>query len=266
MNKTLHSVCEQKRTRELITKKELEHSMADLTQVLGPAPDFGFTPDTLLELEILVDTTESNQEAVDVTKPKGLKKCNLIDQIVPLLVEGMAGADTSAADEISTNEGEAPGGVYAWTFAYLDDPQLVSVPRYFVEVGDLNPSNIARKWHPLYEGITYALPVLQAADRHYEQEHGRKPADIRPNLLRVFLTDGKLFDQNKVSAHIAQAGQFYYYYILVIGSDHAHDEAVHQWQQIAATHRNVKVEALTAITDAEGITARILSLVPAPAA
>src|SRR6266699_5534670 len=109
------------------------------------------------EPALLVDVTGSMRDPV---LPGGrLTKRDLATQVCTLVVKGLAGQDSQAADEQS----EGGGGVYAVAFA--DDT--------FFDVGDLNPNSFEMKWRTLrWRGSTYILPGLERQMDHYNQEFG----------------------------------------------------------------------------------------------
>lgn len=177
----------------------------------------------------------------------GITKAELITNVVGLVVEGLAGSDSQAADE------GGRGGVMTLTFAGGTCTVL----------DDLNPANFKTKFHPVWRGSTWAEVALIKADELYDEEFGEIPegSPAKPEQVVVFITDGQMSDHLAVNTRIARTKPYQHYYILVVGSGDEHDSAVRQWQRIAQINKNVGVEALTNVTDAQGIADRILAMV-----
>jgi len=220
---------------------------------LGPLPDFGIPAgQKRFEPKLVVDTTGSENEHVDFRSSTGPRKFQVMDAIVPLLVGPLGKKDAMAEVEIGTGK----GGLDIWTYADREDRR----PN-FVHIGDVTPETCGQLWRPVYRGNTYAYDVLHASITDYREEHGSTPAGTRPRLLEIFFNDGQLFDLERVDQLLAATNrEFELFYILVIGSGPDHDAAVDQWKQLSATHQNIFVEALTGVTNHEGIAERIVSI------
>lgn len=204
------------------------------------------TPDDVQkEPQLIIDSSGSQLE--EVFPGSGITKADLITNVVGLVVEGLASHDSQGADE------KDGGGVMAITFA-KGTCQVLS---------DLNPRNFKTRFRPVWFGSTWAECALIKADELYNEEFGdledSNPA--KPEQVVVFVTDGQMSDHRAVNFHIAHAKPYQHYYILVVGSGDEHDAAVKQWQGIAVINKNVAVEALTNVTDAQGIASRILAMV-----
>ncbi len=192
----------------------------------------------------IVDVTGSmNEQAAPGSQ---MTKRELATNVARLLVETLAGADTQGADESSG------GGLLTISFA----------DGVANEVGDLNPGNFESKWRAIsWEGGTYIAPAFEMMMENFQEEFGKLPKDVQPQLVAAVLTDGELYDSHKATQFLRSVTGNVHVYVIVVGYGVAHDNAVTIWQNIAETNPHVKVEAANASTDAKAIAARILAMV-----
>jgi len=206
-------------------------------------PSFG-APGEEKEPMLLLDTTGSMNFP---TESGGqTKRRETIQEAIQIVVAELAKEDTQAAHE------EGGGGLRTVTFAGGD--------AYDIE--DLNPNNLHAKWGQIrWGGGTYIMPGLAKLLEVYKDEFGSRPAQERPTLLALVITDGEAEDTNEFARAISQVGGSMYMALAIIGFGEEHDRALHAYQQIAVNNKHVKVFSFGSETDPDTIAQALLHMI-----
>jgi hypothetical protein len=159
-----------------------------------------------------------------------------IREAISIIVDALAAEDSQAAEEAE----EGGGGLRTVTFAGGTAQ----------DIGDLNPDNLDQKWKSIsWAGGTYVMPGWNALIDAYMDEFGQTPAEQRPLLMALVITDGEASDTEQFAQAIAQASGGVYIVLAVIGYGHDHDKAVQAYQAIAQRNTHVKVVPFAGETD-----------------
>jgi uncharacterized protein YegL len=187
-----------------------------------PTPTFG-APGEEKEPMLLLDTTSMNYPTEDGGHTK---RRETIQEAIKLVVAELAKHDSQAERE------EGGGGLRTITFAGGEA----------VDIEDLNPDNLSAKWRQIrWGGGTYIMPGLQKLLEVYKEEFGSRPANERPMLMALVITDGEAEDTNDFARAISQVGSSMYVALAILGFGDEHDRALRAYQQIEAKNKHVKV-------------------------
>lgn len=199
----------------------------------------------------IIDFSGSNMETAD---PQGtMTKAELLRTAVPLAAGKLAGDDSQAAHEKGTNK----GGVRSYGFnepgefqgfdeeeAEFDDPR---------DLGDIHEGNAQELLSgDVFEGRTFPMPAIRAAEKAFQAEFGSRPMRNRPTMEVVYWGDGKITtpqEEQEFENWVSQADEFCVVAIVLIGYGDGHDAAVKAFQKIAAKNKFVSVVALTGVGD-----------------
>jgi len=208
----------------------------------------------------VIDITGSMGDAV--APHSTMTKKQLLENIMNILTQDLAGLDTQGGDEASG------GGLYTIWFADGNadeigfDREAVSPEKPYAK-GDLNSANFTAFWRTLpWGGGTYIEPALNLVDEHMHEEFESKIKDSTrwPVLALAIITDGKLFDMTEANAWLRSRTGNAYVLTIVVGSDDAQHQAVEQWNAIAATNKHVRVVDAHASVDAHALAQELLSM------
>jgi hypothetical protein len=206
-------------------------------------PAFG-TPGEEKEPMLLLDTTGSMNYPTEAGGQT--KRRETIQEAIKLVVAELAKEDSQSAHE------EGGGGLRTITFAGGD--------AYDIE--DLNPDNLHAKWGQIrWGGGTYIMPGLEKLLEVYKEEFGSRPANERPTLLALIVTDGEAEDTNDFARAISQVGGSMYVALAILGFGEEHDRALRAYQQIAAQNKHVRVITFGSETSPEVIAGTLLKMI-----
>lgn len=193
---------------------------------------------------LLLDTTGSMNFP---TEPGGhTKRRETIQEAIKLIVAELAEEDSQAAHE------EEGGGLRTVTFAGGE--------AYDIE--DLNPDNLHDKWSQIrWGGGTYIMPGFEKLLEVYKDEFGSRPANERPTLMALVITDGEAEDTNEFAHAIEKVGGVVYLALAILGFGDEHDRALRAYEQIATKNKHVKVIPFGAETDPEVIAKSLLRMI-----
>lgn len=202
------------------------------------------TPGQEQEPMLLLDTTGSMNWATAEQDPTPRRET--IKEAISIMVSALAKEDSQAAHE------EGGGGLRTVTFA----------GGQAFDIGDLNPDNLQAKWsHIHWTGGTRIVPGLQKLLEVYKEEFGGKPAEERPLLLALVITDGQADDTDAFAHEIARAGGVLYVALAIIGYGSDHDRALAAYQQVEQQNAHVKVIPFGSETDPQTIADGMLRLI-----
>ena len=202
------------------------------------------TPGEEKEPMLLLDTTGSMNYPTE--EGGQTKRRETIQEAIALVVAELAKEDSQAAHE------EEGGGLRTVTFAGGE--------AYDIE--DLNPDNLHAKWgHIRWGGGTYIMPGLEKLLEVYKDEFGSRPAEERPTLLALVITDGQAEDTNEFAQAIAKVGGSMYIALAIIGFGVEHDRALRAYQEIETQNKHVKVIPFGSETDPEVIANALLRMI-----
>lgn len=206
-------------------------------------PSFG-APGEEKEPMLLLDTTGSMNYPTEAGGQT--KRRETIQEAIKLIVGELAKEDSQAAQE------EEGGGLRTITFAGGE--------AYDIE--DLNPDNLHAKWSQIrWGGGTYIMPGLQKLLEVYKEEFGSRPANERPTLLALVVTDGEAEDTNEFARAMSQVGGSMYVALAIMGFGEEHDRALRAYQQIEAQNKHVRVIPFGSETDPEVIANALLRMI-----
>lgn len=206
-------------------------------------PPFG-APGEEKEPMLLLDTTGSMNYPTE--EGGQTKRRETIQEAIQLVVAELAKEDSQSAHE------EEGGGLRTVTFAGGE--------AYDIE--DLNPDNLHAKWARIrWGGGTYIMPGLQKVLEVYKDEFGSRPAEERPTLLALVITDGEAEDTNEFAQAISKVGGSMYMALAIIGFGQEHDRALRAYEQIATQNKHVKVIPFGSETDPETIANALLRMI-----
>lgn len=207
------------------------------------APSFGM-PDQEKEPMLLLDTTGSMNWATGQNDPTPRRET--VREAIGIVVSALAKEDSQAAHE------EEGGGLRTITFAGGEA----------FDIGDINPDNLQAKWsHIRWAGGTRIVPGLRKLLEVYKEEFGEKPAEERPLLLALVITDGQADDTDAFAREIARTGGVLYVALAILGYGDEHDRAVRAYQEIEQQNAHVKVIPFGSETDPQTIADAMLRLI-----
>jgi hypothetical protein len=193
---------------------------------------------------LLLDTTGSMNYPTE--EGGHTKRRETIQEAIKIIVEELAKEDSQAANE------EGGGGLRTVTFAGGE--------AYDIE--DLNPDNLHDKWSQIrWGGGTYIMPGFEKLLEVYRDEFGSRPANERPTLLALIVTDGEAEDTNEFAHAIERVGGSIYVALAILGFGAEHDRALRAYQQIEAKNKHVKVITFGSETDPEVIAEGLLRMI-----
>lgn len=208
-----------------------------------------FTEDQEVEPELYIDFSDSMNW--EIAPPEGSSPSRwdvLVPAIRGLLVP-FEDLDSQAASEQAGGSDEK-GGVFAYAFnhAYVmvgaDDDD-----------GDLNTSNVERKLGALGKpnGGTNLMQAVKAADRHFHEEFGDRPAEQQPTRASVVFTDGEPRDWREFGERLKQASAKQVWAVAILGHGDAHDTTLRLYNTIAETHPYVHVYSFDQVSNPDEI-------------
>lgn len=210
-----------------------------------PTPSPG-SPGEGKEPMLLLDTTGSMNfptEAGGQTKRR-----ETIQEALKLIVATLAKEDTHG--QAAQEAGGA--GLRTVTFAGGDAH----------DIGELNPDNLASAWSQIrWGGGTYIMPGLEKLLEVYKEEFSAQPANERPTLLALVITDGEAEDTNEFARAMTQVGGSMYVALAILGFGEEHDRALRAYQQIETQNKHVKVISFGSETDPQMIAQALLRMI-----
>jgi len=213
------------------------------TPTNSPSPAPLGQPGEEKEPMLLLDTTGSMNYPTAANDQTPRRET--IKEAIRLVVGELAKEDTQAAHE------EGGGGLRTVTFA--------GGQAYDLE--DLNPNNLSEKWSSIrWAGGTYIMPGFQKLLETYKDEFGSKPAEERPLLLALVITDGEAEDTDAFARAIAQVGGTMYIALAILGFGDEHDRALRAYKSIEAQNTHVRVISFGSETDPQTIARALLRM------
>jgi hypothetical protein len=193
-----------------------------------------------IETMLLLDTTESMNWSSSETDPTARK--DVVGEAIGTIVEVLAAADSQAAREGEEQEDEGAGGLRR-------------------DIGDLNPDNLQAKWNAIqWVGDTWIVPGFNALLQAYKSEFGSRPAETRPILRALVITDGEAKDGDQFDALLERVSGNMYVIIATVGHGRDHERAVAAYQAIEQHNAHLKVVNLSG-ADPETISKTLLSMI-----
>lgn len=203
---------------------------------------------TKLEPVALIDTTGSMSWPVSANS--NLERRDVLGEAMGALVEALAAKDAQAASE--KEAGEDKGGLLTFTFAGGSAKEL----------GDLDPENWRSKWKSIqWGGGTVIMPGWTEVVTAFVEEFNDKPADKKPSLLALVITDGEADDTDAFARVLANKQDDTYVCVAIMGYGAEHDRALHVYQEIAKQNDHVRVVTFGSETDPNVISSGLLALV-----
>ena len=203
-----------------------------------------------IETMLLLDTTESMNWSSSETDPTARK--DVVGEAIGTIVEVLAAADSQAARESEEQEDEEAGGLRTVLF---------SGNRPGRDIGDLNPDNLQAKWNAIeWIGDTWIVPGFNALLQAYKNEFGSRPAETRPILRALVITDGEAKDADQFDALLERVSGNMYVIIATVGHGHDHERAVAAYQAIEQRNAHLKVVNLSG-ADPETISKTLLAMI-----
>lgn len=206
-----------------------------------------FIPEGIETEPILLLDRTGSMNYPNSAEDQNTSRKDVVREAISLIVEELAVRDSQAGHEA---EG---GGLLTFTFANGEAE----------EVGDLNPNNLDEKWkHIHWAGGTYIMPGWREVVQAYNEEFGSRPADQRPLLLTLIITDGEAADNDAFERTIAQAKGGVYIVIALLGYGAEHDKAERAYNQIAQNNpAHVKVLSFANETNPQNIASALLEMI-----
>jgi hypothetical protein len=203
-----------------------------------------------IETMLLLDTTESMNWSSSDTDPTARK--DVVGEAIGTIVEVLAAADSQAAREGEEQDDEEAGGLRTVLF---------SGNRPGRDIGDLNPENLQAKWNAIqWIGDTWIVPGFNALLQAYRSEFGSRPAETRPILRALVITDGEAKDGDQFDALLERVSGNMYVIIATVGHGRDHERAVAAYQAIAQRNAHLKVVNLSG-ADPETISKTLLAMI-----
>ncbi len=203
-----------------------------------------------IETMLLLDTTGSMYWSSSETDPTPRK--DVVGEAIGTIVEVLAAADSQAAREGEEQDDEEAGGLRTVLF---------SGNRPGRDIGDLNPDNLQAKWNAIeWNGDTWIVPGFNALLQAYKNEFGSRPAETRPILRALVITDGEAKDGDQFDALLERVSGNMYVIIATVGHGHDHERAVAAYQAIEQRNAHLKVVNLSG-ADPETISKTLLAMI-----
>lgn len=204
---------------------------------------------TLLEPVALIDTTGSMSWPVSATS--SLERRDVLGEAMGALVEALAAKDAQAEAEKAAGDDDK-GGLLTFTFAGGGAKEL----------GDLDADNWRAKWKSIqWGGGTVIMPGWTEVVSAFVEEFHDTPADEKPSLLALVITDGEADDTDAFARVLANKQDDTYVCVAIMGYGPEHDRALHVYQNIALQNDHVRVVTFGSETDPNVISSGLLSLV-----
>lgn len=194
---------------------------------------------------LLLDVTGSMGEGAD---PSGsISRRDLVGRAIGTLVRELEIKDSQAEHE------EDAGGLMTITFANGEA----------TNIEDLSSHNLQEKWRQIrWGGGTYIVPGWNELIDTYNEEFGSLPADQKPALLALIITDGEARDIDEFTQVLAQARGGVYIVVALLGYGPEHDRAEAQWKQVAQQNPgHVQVMSFASETNPETIAHALLEMI-----
>jgi len=165
-----------------------------------------------------------------------------------LIVDALGKEDSQAEHE----QDEEGGGLRTVTFA----------GGHTHDLGDLNSQNYKEKWAKIkWEGNTQILPGWKKLEKVYLEEFGKKPANEKPILAALIITDGEAADTASFAHALDQVKGRVFVTLAIIGFGNDHDAAVAAYNRIAEHNEHVKVVSFDSETNPEIIASTLLKMI-----
>lgn len=199
----------------------------------------------------IIDRSGSNMEMAD---PDGtITKADLLKIAIPLAAAKLAGDDSQADKEKGTDKGgvrsygfNEPGEFTGWD----EEEAEFSDER---DYGDLHEGNVQENLtNDTWEGRTYPMPAIRAAEKAFQGEFKDRPMRNRPTMEVVIWTDGQIStdeEEKELQQWLSQCDETCVVGVVVYGYGVRHDAAVKAYQRIAEKNDFVSVVALTGVSD-----------------
>jgi hypothetical protein len=194
---------------------------------------------------LLLDVTGSMSEGAD---PRGtISRRDLVGRAIGTIVRELEVKDSQAEHE------EDAGGLMTITFANGEATCIE----------DLNSHNLQDKWrHIRWGGGTYIVPGWNELVDTYNEEFGNLPAEQKPALLALIITDGEARDIDQFTQVLAQARGGVYIVVALLGYGSEHDRAEASWRQVAQRNPgHVQVMSFESETNPETIAHALLEMI-----
>jgi hypothetical protein len=208
-------------------------------------PNGGLVPEGVeTEPMLLLDVTGSM--SYPAAEGGNVSRRDVIKEAIGTIVERLAAEDSQAAHE------EGGGGLMTVIFANGEAESI----------DDLNPDNLNQKWAQIpWGGGTRIMPGWRELVNVYNEEFGSRPANQRPQLLALVITDGEADDTDQFARTVQQAAGGVYICIALLGYGHEHDRAEAAYRQIEENNAHVKVVSFAGETDPNTIADGLLRMI-----
>lgn len=191
---------------------------------------------------LLLDVTASMNAPISRANPR--PRLEIIKEAVKLLLGQLASLPPGQRATAET-------GLRCITFAGGDASDLQV----------LNPRNFDQKWQGInFEGNTLIMPGWVTLHQAFDDAFARQPANQKPVLLALVITDGDALDIEEFERHLAQDSNSYVV-IAVVGYGEEHDSAVANFHNIARTNPRLRVIPLMVAQDAPIIAGTLLNMI-----
>lgn len=105
------------------------------------------------------------------------------------------------------------------------------------------------------------MPGFKLLLQTYTKEFGSKPAEQRPTLMALVITDGEAEDTEEFKNAVAQARNNMYVVLAIVGYGSEHDKALQAYQQVAAQNTHVMVLSFDGETDPSVLADALLRMI-----
>src|SRR5260370_14024874 len=158
---------------------------------------------------------------------------DVVGEAIGTIVEVLAAADSQAAREGEEQDDEGAGGLRTVLF---------SGNRPGRDIGDLNPDNLQAKWNAIqWIGDTWIVPGFNALLQAYRSEFGSRPAETRPILRALVITDGEAKDPDQFDSLLERASGNMYVIIATVGHGRDNHRTVASYQSTQQRHAPLNV-------------------------
>jgi hypothetical protein len=213
-------------------------------------------PVLLLDLSTSMDWNAASDDGPDFPDPTSRRA--IVIGSLSGLVRALEDEDSEAAAEQAGGDDER-GGLMTHGFA-----------SQYVEIGDLNSSNLERRLNQIrWGGTTHIMPAWKAALADYDEEFGDKDPDDQPVMETVIVTDGEADDWAEFGGVLEKATAKRVFVVAIVGHGDKHDATVKAYQAAAAKNQaqdkfgksHVKVVSFDAVTDPGEIATDLITMV-----
>jgi hypothetical protein len=208
-----------------------------------------FAAEDEVEIELNWDVSGSNTWEQQPPKDSKPSRWDVIVPFVREIIRLGEVLDSQANEEQADGDDEYGGWA---TFPFCDE--YVPLNPDDLDDVDLNTSNFERKMQDLLSrgypgGGTQLMTSIEAGDRHFNAEFGKRPKSRQPKRAHLVVTDGEADDRHLIEPRLREASDREVWAFSLFGHGAKLKDTVDSYSSIARDNEHVHLYVFDAVSN-----------------